>query len=519
MPNPIGDRHLLARILETPHLAEVVPRLQADVLHRLIERCGLEDCGELVALATPDQLTGVFDLDLWRCNRPGFEEQFDADRFVVWLEVLVESGAAVAAQKVTEMDAGLVTAALAQHVRVFDPASFSPSVTTDGEDVPPRMLEDGAAREIGGYLIAPRRDDSWDAIAAVMLALDSEHGEYFHRVMQGCRRLSNSSPEADGLDDLLNDHEQLMFDLAVEREQRRERQGFVTPAQARAFLQMSRQIDLKQHAEPSGHPIATAYFRGIDRLTVESESALAAVVDMLIDSGVLLPESPRALLTGRVDQPSRLTQIRKHMQFVGDRHHDLHSVRSQELAYLANALVAGCSIQGRPFTAQEASEAVVAVCNLGLENIGTGAALPEDFLVAYDLVRVFRIGWTTLHKEVCLYAAECLISVLTSLRCDDREIQTGLDTLRTEMERHWRMGAPWHAHEHLDVMMTLDSPSWAAMLGLTSECPVMHAAIAASRDGRVRTIDASAFEFISDNSQIASVHAFMDSLSERLSGD
>lgn len=517
MPKPTGDRNLLARILETPHLAEVVPRLQADVLHRLIERCGLEDCGELVALATPDQLTGVFDLDLWRSDRPGLEEQFDADRFGIWLEVLLESGAAVAAQKVTEIDAGLVTAALAQHVRVFDPASVSPSVTADGEEV--RGLEDDAAREIGGYLIVPRRDDSWDAIAAVMLTLDSDHGEYFHRVMQGCRRLSNSAPEVDGLDDLLNDRAQVMFDLAIEREQRRERQGFVTPAQARAFLQMSRQIDLTQHAEPSAHPIATAYFRGIDRLTVESESALAAVVDVLTDSGVLLPESPRALLTGSVDQPSRLTQIRKHMQFVGDRHQNIHSVRSQELAYLANALVAGCSIQGRPFTAQEASEAVVAVCNLGLENVGAGTVLPEDFLVAHDLVRVFQVGWTILHKEVCLYAAECLISVLTSLRCDDRETQTGLDTLRAEMERHWRMGAPWHAHEHLDVMVTLDSPSWAALLGLTSEHPVMHAAIAASRDGRKRTIDASAFEFISDNSQIASVHAFMDSLSERLSGD
>jgi hypothetical protein len=282
---------------------------------------------------------------------------------------------------------------------------------------------------------------------------------------------------------------------------------------------MSRRIDLQPHAESSGNPIATAYFRGIDRSTLESEPALAAVVDMLIDSGVLRPESPRALLTGRVDQPSRLAQIRKHMQCVGDRHHEIHSIRIQELAYLANALVAGCSIQGRPFAAQEASEAVVAVCNLGLENVGAGTALPEDFLVAYDLVRVFQIGWTILHTEVCLYAAECLISVLTSLQCDDHEIQTGLDTLRAEMERHWRMGAPWHAHEHLDVLVTLDSPSWAAMLGLTSEYPVMHAAIAASRDGSIRTIDASAFEFISDNDQIASIHDFMGSLSERLSGD
>jgi hypothetical protein len=32
-----------------------------------------------------------------------------------------------------------------------------------------------------------------------------------------------------------------MFDLAFNRERRREQQGYVTPAEARAFLQMSRQ--------------------------------------------------------------------------------------------------------------------------------------------------------------------------------------------------------------------------------------------------------------------------------------
>src|SRR5262249_53018060 len=74
-------RPLLERILDTPHLPQVVPRLKPELLHRLIERCGLEDCGELVALATPDQLSRVFDLDLWRAGQPGLDEQFDAERF------------------------------------------------------------------------------------------------------------------------------------------------------------------------------------------------------------------------------------------------------------------------------------------------------------------------------------------------------------------------------------------------------------------------------------------------------
>jgi hypothetical protein len=86
-------RHLLERILNTPRLERVVPRLPPELLHRVIQTCGLEDCGELVALATPGQLARIFDLDLWRAARPGSDEQFDAGRFGVWLEVLARRGA------------------------------------------------------------------------------------------------------------------------------------------------------------------------------------------------------------------------------------------------------------------------------------------------------------------------------------------------------------------------------------------------------------------------------------------
>ena len=57
-PAPRGSqdrRSVLDRILDTPHLEHVVPRLQPDLLHRVIQSCGLEDCGELVVLATPAQ--------------------------------------------------------------------------------------------------------------------------------------------------------------------------------------------------------------------------------------------------------------------------------------------------------------------------------------------------------------------------------------------------------------------------------------------------------------------------------
>jgi hypothetical protein len=84
------------------------------------------------------------------------------------------------------------------------------------------------------------------------------------------------------------------------------------------------------------------------------------------------------------------------------------------------------------------------------------------------------------------------------------------------MTRHWQAGEPWRARDALDVIAILDMPAWAALLGLIDECPVMHAGIGASRGSRTLAVSASAFEFISENSQIASVREFMHSLPDTL---
>jgi hypothetical protein len=413
-------------------------------------------------------------------------------------------------------------------------------------------VNDGPGCEVGGYLVVATRLDSWNAIVALLGLLDGEHDDYFHRVMRGCRSLSSSAPEVDGLDDLLTDRKQVMFDLAFERERRREKQGYVTPAQARAFLQMSRQLPLGHETAPPGNPVARAYFRAVEWTTATdandgsnrlpatsaplpapdgSADGVAAVVNALLDAGILA-QPPPALLGGPEGPASRFARIQAHIQFARDRDLAAYSMRIEELAYLANTIVAGCSIQARPFTVQEASDAAAAVCNLGLENwpprwlraearrgssaVQAGTALPDDFLAGHDLVSVFQVGWTVLHDDVCMYTAERLIQVLTRLRCGDREIQTGLDALRIEMTRHWQAGAPWRARDALDVMTTLDMPAWATLLGLTGECPVIHAGMAVSQGLRAREISATAFEFISESSQIASVHEFMRLLPDTL---
>jgi Family of unknown function (DUF6178) len=420
--------HRLARLLDAPFFARVVPHLAPETLHQLIQYRGLDACGELVTSATPAQLTSLLDLDLWRHAQPGRDEQFDADRFGEWLEVLVDTGESVAARTVAALDKHLVIVGLSRYLRVFDPGTFEPTESSDDETIDRNEMMnsetsgDALECEVGGYLVRARRTDAWDAIVTLLVTLETGHTRYFHAVMQGCRRLSDSRPEIDGLDDLQMAPEQHLHDVAIERERRRSRHGYATPADARAFLQMARQpqptprtpsaaarASMSASAVASAsraasaptapiaiNPIATAYFRAFEEeadTTPADASAGAperaphhdatdvpargddgiptsidAVIELLAEAGVM-PERPRALLEAAPEDPraTKLPLLKRLMEFV--LHHDetAYLTRSRELGFLANTLLAGSAVQSRPFTPQEASDAAACICNLGLE--------------------------------------------------------------------------------------------------------------------------------------------------------
>ena len=420
-----GDsvEHRLARLLDAPYLAQVVPRLAPETLHQLIQHRGLEACVELVTSATPAQLTSLLDLDLWRHAQPGRDEQFDVERFGEWLEVLVNTGESVAARTVAAIDPRLAILGLSRCVRVFDPGTFEPTASSDDElmdrhgKMHSETNRDAVECEVGGYLVRARRTDAWDAIVALLITLEIEHHDCFHALMQGCRRLSNSTPEIDGLDDLLMAPEQHDYDVAVERERRRSRQGYATPADARAFLKMAR---TPQAATPARiNPVATAYFRAADEEdeagpdgatdvhTARDENAassIGAVIELLVEAG-LMPDPPRALLAAAPEDAAtvRIAILRRLMAFVMHADETAYLARTRELAFLANTPVAGCSVQSRPFTPQEASDAAACICNLGLES--EPATLPDAFLADHDLVSAFEAGWARFYRDVSVFVA------------------------------------------------------------------------------------------------------------------
>src|SRR5262249_21297375 len=158
-------------------------------LHRVIDRCGLEDCVELVALATPRQLERVLDTDLWRARTPGADETFDADRFGVWLDVLLQTGVQAPGDQPSAEGPRLIVDGLAAHVRVFDGGTVMSYEMLDGVEVKGRVFT-AASCEIGGFVVEARRSSAWEAIVELLAQLHGERPVFFHRLMRGCIALS-----------------------------------------------------------------------------------------------------------------------------------------------------------------------------------------------------------------------------------------------------------------------------------------------------------------------------------------
>jgi len=535
----------LARLLDTPRLAQLTPQLASETLHQIIRVRGLEACEALLASATPSQLTAVLDLDLWRPAHAALDDEFDETRFGEWLEVLADAGQEVAARTIAAMNVDLVITGFARHIRVFDPGIFMPTAQSDDEPVEFAFVHDGALTcELGGYMVRGKDGERWDAIVLLLHALDTEQPERFHAVMRGCRRLSNDGSEIDGLDDLLDKPEQLLHDVAIDREHRRSARGYSTAADARAFLQMARQApDSRAGASGRTNPIAAAYFRAVAEAETSDESiprseeapdsaaaagdfqeSVNAVARALADAG-LTPERPRALLAGAAPGSRPVMLVQRLLESVSESSREAYSSRTSELAFLANTLLAGCSIQSRAFTANEASDAAVSTCNLGLEHWPSRRAqrhagviarsnreLPDTFLIDHDLVTAFEVGWSLLYRDVSLFVTEQLVEALKRLHSIDSDIQRDLYALRRSLDSQLSAGTPWRARGALDPISMLDGPAWISLRGLLGECPVMPEALNATLEHRKGSISATEFEFISTASQIRSIHEFAGQL-------
>ena len=94
----------------------------------------------------------------------------------------------------------------------------------------------------------------------------------------------------------------------------------------------------------------------------------------------------------------------------------------------------------------------------------------------------------------------------------DTDVERDLYRLRRELTRHRDAGTPWLAAHALEVIAILDTPTWACLCGLLSECPVWPAALTAILERHAGSISATAFECFTTRNQIRQVHDFAERL-------
>ena len=268
---------LLMRILERPGLVAAVRELPGAVLGKLIDRIGLEDAGELVALASTAQLERVFDDDLWRAERAGGDETFRPERFVLWLRVIAEAGEDHLVERLCELPQDLIALAVHRLVLVLDMDVVAEQLGWAGKEAEPiaDALDDSTFEEWEEFRVIARDRDAWEDVWGALVSLDRDHHDRLRAILEQCCAMSTEYISGQGgLFQVLTADEMLESDVAAERDDRRVAEGFISPADARAFLELAR-----RGGGEGRDPITRAYFRGLADAGMIHAGEIVALLD------------------------------------------------------------------------------------------------------------------------------------------------------------------------------------------------------------------------------------------------
>lgn len=384
---------LLHRVLSTPDLVATVQALPPERLGALVHDVGLEDAGELVALATTEQLEALFDDDLWRSEGDA-EERFDAARFVLWLEVLHEAGEAAVVRRLLDLPREFVCMAVAHLAYVLDLDALQSDVELDERYHArvERALEATPSEEWEQFCLVDRGVGGFDVLISSLLALDTEHSAVLRTILERCCDLcSIEAEERGGLLKALNRLEAAEESARGERHERRTKRGFVALGDARSFLKLTITArDYDTGRDPTSH----AYFRDVYGKTRAHED-LATAAKARQPSKRLINALGDAWVTHSRANP--VETLSAALDLLRERDAETYERRVAELAYLANVLVTASQPSARRIRPIEASEIAMLVCASGIETLGFGEQSPEQLgvtLTGQLLDVVFRAGWS-----------------------------------------------------------------------------------------------------------------------------
>jgi hypothetical protein len=427
-------------ILERPELISAVRELPGAVLGKWIDRIGLEDAGELVALASTRQLEQLLDEDLWKAADAGDDETFRPDRFVLWLRVMLEIGEDFLAQRLAELPQDLLALAINRLVLVIDMDVLEEQVSASSDELArdlEKALAESASEEWEELRLFARDADAWDEIWNAILLLDREHHGRLRNILEQCSAMSTEYISGNGgLYEVLTSGEMLESDVSAAREDRRAAEGFVSPADARSFLELSRRGDGGDR-----DPITRAYFRALEDsnpklgplpsrigpndVRTPAASDVSGLISLLQEAEVIAPMVHRSLpaLMAPMSHPMRGSSraigerpgtkagapskrpaplFERAMSDLRQSDPLLFSERVEELGYLVNVWIAGGEHAGRRPRPPEALETVLRTCEAGLRtHFETKRIEPERALSVLrekSADRLFRDGFR-MHRR------------------------------------------------------------------------------------------------------------------------
>jgi hypothetical protein len=379
--SPRSATALIHRILSAPDLVNQIQRLPAPTLLKLVHRIGLEDSSEVLALASCEQLNRVVDEDLWQ--NTGKKEEFDPERFVLWLQVLEEMGYQRAGARLSEMDEDFLSLALSHFLFVLDLEAVSflrAQVIGDSweDDRLDKILESYHTHEFGDLLALAKPHAPWDTLHPLLLSLEESDSAMLGRILQRLAMAGEAKAEREGgLYEVLTSEEMLEGDASFARDQRRTRDGFVNASDAAAFVAWIKSTPKERiQAMDKPDPVSRAYFRDYQGLVIrgpsqrQEEPAFSVLLDLIEeekDIQLKLPaqQSAFAKLLTSLD-------AKEHEQFL------------LELNFLAQVVMQTEKQRGGALRPAEAAERVMKRCEVGLALLKEKRSPVHLFALGYE---------------------------------------------------------------------------------------------------------------------------------------
>lgn len=414
--HPLTPTQLLDRVLESPQLITAIRKLEGPILGKLIHSVGLEDAAELVALASTAQLESIFDEDLWHLDGRKWEERFDPRRFALWLHAFAEAGEEALVKRLVELPLDFVILAVHRLILVIDTdrlAIAMLSQRSEDLDMFEKALGSSLFEEWEEFRLIARDDSVWEDLMTALFALDRDHHGLLRQILECCAEISLEWIEENGgLYEVLSSDEMLECDQRAERDDRRAEKGYVSPADACAFLALAKQ----DHTDPTKRDaISKAYFRALSRPWANSKAKQALdtrtpetrdLMQLLEQAAVILPTAshsghrlqadlPQIAKEKRASDPITPRILDSALASLRQTDLEAYDTRVEELGYLTNVLMAIPGPDGQRPRLIEAVEKALTVANHGLERVlhNTSENNVVQLLRTMTMDSLFRRGY------------------------------------------------------------------------------------------------------------------------------